>query len=62
MPYQEKRVSQINLMVVENLEAKEYSVFLTTDPMNVKTSKSLQEALINLIMSNKYTNRDTGGY
>lgn len=59
MRYLDRRVRQVNLMIVENLETAEYSVFLTADPMNIKTSKSLKEAIINLILSTKYTNRDT---
>lgn len=47
------------VMIVENLETHEFSVFLTTDPYNIKTSKDLKEAIINLILSLKYTNRDT---
>ena len=58
MQFPEKRVRQINLMVVENLESGEYSAFLTNDPMNVKTSKSLKDAIVNLFLSIEYTNRE----
>lgn len=58
MLYQEKRVRQVNLMIVENLESGEYSAFLTNDPMNIKTSKNLQEVIVNLILSTQYTNRE----
>lgn len=62
MQYPEKRVRQINLMIVENLESGEYSAFLTSNPMNVKTSKNLQDAIINLILSEEYTNREACGH
>jgi len=46
-------------MIVENLEKREYSVFLATDPTNIKTNRSLKDAIIDLFLSIKYSNRET---
>gem|GEM_PF-4353243 len=54
-----RKVHQISLMIVENLEKREYSVFLATDPTNIKTNRSLKDAIIDLFLSIKYSNRET---
>jgi hypothetical protein len=59
MQNNQRSVRQVNLMIVENFETGEYSVFLTSDPMNIKTSRILQEAIVSLVLSNKYTNRES---